>query len=216
MSNAAITAALEAGWAAIQAKYTDLPHVRIVLGSGSKENLATGKGQYQYHGHHWPQKWHEGDATCTEVMIASEHLFDGAPAVFATLIHEAVHALARARGIQDTSRQGRWHNGKFAKLAEECGLTVEKNKRIGHTTGAMVQATAEHYAVEVKALETAMGSAYRVKPRANDGQEEDEDKPKWVVLACSCDRKLKIKSDDHGEMGEIHCHLCESPFVAAA
>ena len=32
--------------------------------------------------------------------------------VLDTLLHEAAHALAAARGIKDTSRQGRYHNKK--------------------------------------------------------------------------------------------------------
>lgn len=41
------------------------------------------------------------------------------------------HALAHVRGIKDTSRQGRWHNTKFKALAEELGIEVSKDPRIG-------------------------------------------------------------------------------------
>ncbi|WP_219419925.1 hypothetical protein [Pseudonocardia nigra] len=41
-----------------------------------------------------------------------------------TLLHEAAHGVATTRGIKDTSRQGRYHNRKFAELAEELGITV--------------------------------------------------------------------------------------------
>ena len=48
-----------------------------------------------------------------------------------TLLHEAAHALAAARGIQDTSRQGRYHNTRFAQLARELGIDVAKSPRLG-------------------------------------------------------------------------------------
>jgi hypothetical protein len=39
--------------------------------------------------------------------------------------------LAHVRGIKDTSRQGRWHNARFKALAEELGIEVTKDPRIG-------------------------------------------------------------------------------------
>ena len=45
-----------------------------------------------------------------EVFIATELLADGAADVFGVLLHEAAHAIAAARDIKDTSRQGRYHN----------------------------------------------------------------------------------------------------------
>ena len=55
-------------------------------------------------------------------MISGEGLRRTAHDVLGTLLHEAAHALAHARGIKDTSRQGRYHNKHFKTLAEELGL----------------------------------------------------------------------------------------------
>jgi len=45
--------------------------------------------------------------------------------VLGTLLHEAAHGMAATRQIKDTSRQGRYHNRRFAELAAELGITVE-------------------------------------------------------------------------------------------
>ena len=66
-----------------------------------------------------------------EVFVGGEGLARGPADVLATLLHEAAHALAHVRGVKDTSRQGRWHDAKFKALAEEVGISVEKDARIG-------------------------------------------------------------------------------------
>ena len=57
--------------------------------------------------------------------MGGEGLRRGARAVLGTLLHEAAHGVATTRGIKDTSRQGRYHNRRFAELAAELGITVE-------------------------------------------------------------------------------------------
>jgi hypothetical protein len=39
--------------------------------------------------------------------------------------HETAHAIAAARGTKETSRQGRYHNGRFKLIAEEVGSLAE-------------------------------------------------------------------------------------------
>ena len=58
-------------------------------------------------------------------MISGEGLRRTPDEVLGTLLHEAAHALAHARGIKDTSRQGRYHNKHFKTCAEQLGLAVE-------------------------------------------------------------------------------------------
>jgi len=107
----------------------------------------------QVWGHFAPNAWTADGAPRHEIMIASECLAAGADQVLQTVVHEAVHALAEARGIQETSRQGRYHNRKFVKLAEELGMTYDdpKNKdakgklvpdeRIGYSAVVLTQET---------------------------------------------------------------------------
>jgi len=87
-----------------------------------------------------------------EVFIGGEGLVRGAADVLGTLLHEAAHALAHVRDIKDTSRQGRWHNAKFKALAEELGIEVAKDPRIGWSPTAIPASTREEYAEVIDEL----------------------------------------------------------------
>ena len=102
----AVLRVLEATWQAIRARQPQIPPVVIVIASGTD-------GKQARWGHHAPQRWRVGLEDRAEIMISGEGLKRGAPAVLGTLLHEAAHALAAARGIQDTSRQGRYHNKRL-------------------------------------------------------------------------------------------------------
>lgn len=51
--------------------------------------------------------------------------------VVATMLHEMVHLYHITHGIQDTSRGNAYHNKRFKAKAEEVGLIIEYDKRIG-------------------------------------------------------------------------------------
>ena len=76
-----------------------------------------------------------------EIMISGEGLRRSPRDVLGTLLHEAAHALAHARGIKDTSRQGRYHNKHFKTCAEELGLTVDHDDRNGWSASTITPAT---------------------------------------------------------------------------
>jgi len=157
-----MVAALEGAWAAIRGRHPEVPAVVMVLGAGS----IGGAGGLRL-GHFAAMRWTDPDQTTTpdtkqdeadggpaddavptvvrlpEVFIGGEGLARGPADVLATLLHEAAHALAHVRGIKDTSRQGRWHNAKFKALAEELGIEVTKDDRIGWPPTAIPAATRE-------------------------------------------------------------------------
>ena len=89
-------------------------------------------------------------------MISGEGLRRTPAEVLGTLLHEAAHALAHARGIKDTSRQGRYHNKHFKTHAEELGLTVEHDDRNGWSASTITTATQLAYARQLDALTEAM------------------------------------------------------------
>jgi hypothetical protein len=60
-----------------------------------------------------------------------EGLARGPADTLGTLLHEAARALAHVREIKDTSPEGRWHDARFKALAEELGIEVTKDSRIG-------------------------------------------------------------------------------------
>ena len=62
------------------------------------------------------------DLAAPESLIGESSSACGAELSFERLLHEAVHGIAAARGVRDTSRAGRYHNRRFLAIAEELGL----------------------------------------------------------------------------------------------
>ncbi len=79
-------------------------------------------------------------------MISGEGLARTAREVLGTLLHEAAHALAAARGITGTSRQGRYHNRKFATFADRAGPRRHRNRPVRLVRHHRHHTTARRYA----------------------------------------------------------------------
>ncbi|MBA2309356.1 MAG: hypothetical protein H0W01_08705 [Pseudonocardiales bacterium] len=143
-----------------------------------------------------------------EVFIGGEGLVRGPADVLATLLHEAAHALAHVRGIKDTSRQGRWHNAKFKALAEELGIEVTKDPRIGWSPTAIPTSTRERYAEVIDEL----GRALRLYRSVEIGAGGRAKKPTPPPCVCGCGRKIRL-SPTVLAAGPITCGVCGSDFA---
>ena len=66
-----------------------------------------------------------------EINLSAETLKRHYYNTCATLLHEMVHHYCHVNGIKDTSRQGRYHNKDFKKIAEERGLIISYSSAIG-------------------------------------------------------------------------------------
>lgn len=75
-------------------------------------------------GHFAPLRWSRGQDQVHELFVGGEGLARGAAGVLATPLHEAAHGIASTRGIQHTSRQGRYHNARSQAIAREVGIEV--------------------------------------------------------------------------------------------
>lgn len=94
----ALVAALEGVWAAIVEHHPDVPSVVIVVAAGSGGRRA---GELTL-GHFAAGRWEVGGQARPEVMVGGEGLRRGALDMLGTLLHEAAHGLATARGVQVT------------------------------------------------------------------------------------------------------------------
>src|SRR3954471_14820008 len=162
--SAPVVAALEHSWAAIRSRHPDLPEVVVVLASGS---VGTAPGTLRL-GHFAAMRWHHADnhpgaepgrgtaEAMPEVFVGGEGLARGPVDVLGTLLHEATHALAFVRGIKDTSRQGRYHNRRFATLAAELGLHITEAPGIGWSDTHMPETTVTAYAGVIDELRRAL------------------------------------------------------------
>lgn len=66
-----------------------------------------------------------------EINICAEYLSIPFIDICEILLHEMVHLYNLQNGINDTSRAGTYHNGKFKQAAEEHGLIVSKDDTYG-------------------------------------------------------------------------------------
>lgn len=206
---------LNRAWEALQRNNPDIPHVMIVTGRRRHKTENAIRGQ------HCADSWHvDGhDGRQAEVWISGERLSEGATAVMQTLIHEAAHALAAARGVKDTSNRGRYHNRDFVKLAEELGLegpSASGGPHLGYSDCTITKKTTEVYSYEIGQLEEACRNF--VAPTL--GEEAKKRKPQ-VKAFCQCPegdneitwtKAFEKKLQDNG-IPPILCGICQGAFV---
>jgi hypothetical protein len=177
--------------------------VVITLGAGS------GARQALRYGHFHDGTWQRGEARLPELFVGGEGLERGAVAVLGTLLHEAGHGMAAVRGIQDTSRQGRWHNERFRQLAAELGIEVEKDASIGWSVTTVPAATAAVYGRQVEALAAAL-TVFRHPngPGTRRGGSNN-----GVSARCPCGRRIRV-AESVLEAAPITCGACGGEFTA--
>lgn len=221
-----LVAALEVAWSAIQGRHEDVPDVVVTLGAGS---IGVARGTLKL-GHFAADRWSTDAGSSAELFVGGEGLQRGASEVLATLLHEAAHGVATVRKVQDTSRQGRYHNARFKHLGEELGLLITQVPGIGWSGTALGEQTRQTYADVIADLQGAI-TAYRHSEGflpglgpgddgSDAGGEDDAGggdaggrRPKnGVVLACSCPRKLRM-SASAAELGPVLCAVCDEPFA---
>ena len=123
------------------------------------------------------------------------------------LLHEAVHALAHARGVNDTSRGGEYHNKReFVALAGEFGLAWPAGQRphpvIGFSDVQLTEQTLADYADTLAYLGAAIrlyrdtfrrlgllggqGQGEGQEGQDGDGQQPTGKAGERFKVACGC------------------------------
>jgi hypothetical protein len=203
--SAPLVAALEAMWAAIVKRHPDVPAAVVVVASGT-DGRKSGEGRW---GHFAALRWVRGDAQLPEVLVAGEGLARGEEPVLATLLHEAAHGLADARQIHDTSRQGRYHNRHYQRLAEELGLEVTVAGSFGWASTTLSDATRSEYRRELARLAAAL-TLFRRAERTGAGKARSSN---LLACVCGCPRKIRVAAATL-EIGPIVCGICDEHFTA--
>lgn len=198
----ALVAAMEVAWESIQANHPDVPDVVIRLGVGDSN-----WGHFAWH-----RLVEEGRGTAHEVMLGAQRLGMGPAEAFTTLLHEAVHAANYELGVKDVSRQGRYHNKRFAAKCDEMGLLAEfHSPTCGLALTTLAEGTAKRYADVIARLSDArkVYETPAVAPAA-EGTEKKERKsaPKAV---CGCGDRLIPASALRS--GPLVCGICSIEFV---
>jgi hypothetical protein len=142
-----------------------------------------------------------------EVLVGGEGLQRGPLEVLGTLLHEATHGLAQARSIADTSRQGRYHNRRYATLAVELGLDVASVQPIGWSATTVPEQTAAAYAGQLEDLAAALVLWRRQEHRLGTGPRSRN----LLAATCGCGRRIRVAKTTLAE-APILCSRCTQPF----
>jgi len=202
-----LVTALSAMWEAIRDRHPDVPPVVVTVGAGS---IGAPAGTMRL-GHFATGRWQVGDTETSELFVAGEGLRAGAPELLATLLHEAAHGLADTRQVQDTSRQGRYHNKQYRRLAEELGLTVAQAPGIGWSTTSLATGTADAYTTELANLSAAL-VAFRHPEEQTRGRNTNAKDNNPKAATCPCGRRIRVAVSVL-EPAPITCGACEGPFT---
>ncbi len=202
-SNAAsvLVASLGRAWAAIRARHPQVPEVVMAMASGS-----VGRRGERKLGHFADRRWRVATAERPELFVGGEGLAAGAVEVLGTLLHEAAHGLAATRGIQDTSRQGRYHNRRYVALAGELGLTVQRAGSRGWTATAVPTETEATYGVVVDDLARAL-----VLWRRTEHPGPTKHTSNLLAAVCGCGRRIRAARSTLAE-APVLCGRCGEPF----
>lgn len=233
-TGSAVVRLMEKVHARIRQNHPGVPEVVIVTGAGT--GPLGGKW-----GHFRPQGWDAKDGETTtrihEMFMAGETLAKGARQVLQTMLHESAHAECEALGIQDTSRQGRWHNKAFLSKAQEFGLEYRKDKanpQIGYSEVVLTDETIEEYADLLAELDAEIHLMVRL-PGWLGGDQDDQGEsnggegmgkaPKTgdpkpntnnVKCVCRCEEPNIIRmSRKVLDQAVVICSDCDSLFSAA-
>jgi hypothetical protein len=200
-----LVAVLEHTWAAIRSLHPDVPQVVIVVASGSDP-----RSRRLNLGHFAAGRWQLTDQPVdrAEVLVSGEGLHRGPIDVLGTLLHEAAHGLAYARTIGDTSRQGRYHNRRYATLARELGLDVAHLDPIGWSATSVRESTAARYAAVLAELGAALVLWRRVEQASPAGPGRSRNA---LACICACGRRIRVARSVL-ELAPIFCAACAQPF----
>jgi hypothetical protein len=198
----AVVAAMERAWSAIRARHPGVPEVIVILGAGSEAR----RGLFKL-GHFAAARWQVADQRRAEVLVSGEGLSRGPVDVLGTLLHEAAHGLADIRQVKDTSRQGRYHNRHYARLAAEVGLDVACDAKTGWSQTTVPDKLAADYADELADLDAAL-KLWRYAEQQLPTQTGSRN---LLACQCSCGRKLRVAKATL-EQAPILCGACAEPF----
>ena len=194
---------LEETWLEIRRWHPDIPPAVIIIASGTD-------GKNPRWGHHAPGRWNVNGQQYAEVMISGEGLRRTPDEVLGTLLHEAAHALAHARGIKDTSRQGRYHNKHFKTCAEQLGLAIEHDQANGWSATAITDVTRIAYARQLADLAQAMTLWRHGETTTGPATRRNSN---LIAAACPCGRSIRVAASTLAE-APITCHACDGDFQA--
>jgi hypothetical protein len=179
--------------------------------------------------------WQQHDRPVHELFINADFgthdpWISPAEDVLVTLLHEACHVYAEVNGVKDTSRDGRYHNRRFAEIAIQIGLQVERHPQYGHHTTRLSARGRHDYADLLGELDRGLVLVRQPRPTEPTDVGADEASSaasvaagaqpvvtKYVFAACQCrtDRgRVTIRvARGSWRTGVVRCSACGSVFA---
>ena len=160
------------------------------------------------------------DLAAPESLIGESSSACGAELSFERLLHEAVHGIAAARGVRDTSRAGRYHNRRFLSIAEELGLDhpEEPHPSSGFSLVTLTPAAKKRYRAAGERLRKALrahdAATAADSPRSFRGPAARHGSSGGgvrVKAVCDCGRNVRVVPSVLAQ-APIVCGGCGKPF----
>lgn len=201
-----LVATCESVWEAIRQRHPDVPAVVVTIASGTQ-----GRRGRPLLGHFAAGRWeHSKLGDLPELFLSGEGLSRGAVDVLGTLLHEAAHGVAFVRRVQDTSRQGRYHNRRFREIGLELGLSLDEAPAIGWSVTSVPAPTEASYAAPLADLRAALVGHRRAEVGAGTRRSSNN----GVAALCDCPRKIRVAPSVLVQ-APIICGACRAPFQPA-
>lgn len=205
-----LVASLERAWEAIVARHPDVPPAVLVVAPGQghpRDGLKLG--------HFAAGRWDVAGSNRAEVLVGGEGLRLGPEELLGTLLHEAAHGLGHAREVRTTSRNNRYHNTSFRRLAEELGLAVAQVGTIGWSDTSVPLAVAELYRPVLEDLGKALVLWRRADAARGPGG-DDGGSRNLLACRCRCEPPRAIRvAQGTLRLGPITCGACLEEFAKA-
>jgi hypothetical protein len=164
------------------------------------------------YGHFSAKRWQDGGEEVNllnQISISPYFLDHSASEIIGTLAHEYLHLVAEESGIQDTSRQGRFHNkafGQLVALVPNLLAQGERSKKIGVTTEAS-EACRTWCAEE---LQPQFGNVSKLLEDAPPSK-----RPTTLRFECDCGTKATVSVKQANEGFAPWCAFTHEPTPMA-
>ena len=150
-----------------------------------------------------------------EINLCAEYLNRPAELVITTLLHEMCHLWNIQNDIQDCSRAGTYHNGKFKEIAEKCGLIVEKSAQYGYCVtkpsnelNAYVKENCRAGCFKLERMKTYRDGTPKTTTTGTDGKEKTVSRTKQSMRKYSCPKcglAIRATKDISGKLMCVDC-----------
>jgi hypothetical protein len=199
-----------------------------------QDNVVVVVGPTNRSAHGWFQcgAWLHNECRVDEIFLNASFAKggDSAEGVATTLLHEGVHVWNNLNGVRDCSNRGRYHNRRFAEVALQLGLSVEKDDRFGHVTVGLQPSAQQEFAdllAELRDVLTIARRPRRValvtggpKPSRDTSVSGDEQAvgPKYIFASCACSTArgdhvtFRMARGSWRDDATILCSACGSEF----